>query len=339
MMDRRQRSAELYGLGISTKQATGAAASVAMAVPGAGLPVAMAIELAPLAVNELIHPIREFKHLKQDIFGIFGHRSHDAAANAQEARLRGNDYRLLTLMTAMYLPAVRAAKSDKVAKVWNSLVTALARKPVAWADLGTLRHKVEHEGVPELEKLLQGLGVLPRGTAYSNLAFQIRAKNMATVQAMFKRDQGGHAIGWKVLSSAMAAAMRGMAALSARLRTNVHAAHATTAAPVTHAASTTHATAAARTTSDAQIDALRKKAAAAIAVAKALESRVAAGDSAARPAYAGAYRRAQELIVQTRTAQAAAPAAATVTKKKSPAAMIGWLAAGAGVLDLARRFL
>ena len=85
-MSRRDRLAELYGFG-DAKAAQSAAASLALAVPGAGIPVAAAIELAPLAINELIHPVRTYEDLKHEIFGIFDHRSHDQSANTKATNI------------------------------------------------------------------------------------------------------------------------------------------------------------------------------------------------------------------------------------------------------------
>ena len=341
-MSRRDRLAALYGLGLSARAAQSTAASIAMAVPGAGLPVAAAIELAPMAVNEIIHPFRSFKSLKHDIFRLFGHPSYDNAANAQEARLRKNDYQWWRLIASLYLPAVRAARSAEIAKEWNRVVQSIGPAPSGWAGLNAMEKRVEG-ALGQLEKMLAARGVIRPG--WLTKAKAIRWKSFNAVQNMFRRNQGGHDVGWKVLEKSMRNAVTGLSALGAQMRASIRTPHEPVAT-ATHAASATHAAPVARTASAAEIAAraartaaLRKQAIAAIAAAKALSARVAAGDAAAKPAYATAYRRAQDLIIQTRTAQSVPLATAPAKAKKSTAAWVGWLAAGAGVLDLARRAL
>jgi hypothetical protein len=372
-MDRRERLGELADLGISTKQATGAAASAAMLIPGVGLPVAAAIELAPLAIEEVTHPRKLYEGLKHDIFSLFGHKSTDAPCSWNTIVFNRGMVSLFGQILKMFMADVEASRDPKAVALWNQGKMAMTRYPIA-NDSNHLfgypmlpcANAAIHPGWrcgPETVKASTQFrdsvnGLVTRLTALHRLgagAEQAKSTAFAVLDAYghgFRVALGpggrncGHSSELPQIRAAFSVAGIGLQRAAGLLNQARLSAGRTPPAKVAVKAVATAATdqakkAAAAKVAAAAIAKLRTEAAAAIAKAKRLEGAAAQANASAqaKAAYAQAYQQARALIGQTQQAQTAyvpVPAAPAV-KGNVGMKTVGWLAIGAGALEILKR--
>ena len=329
-MSRRDRLGEMADLGVSagTRRDLTAASTAAAFIPGVGVPLAAAIQIAP----ELLHPQTLFRNIKHDIFSLFGHASTDAQANLNQAIYQhGIVAGWGQVLNNLRRPVLNSRDPQAVA-LWNAAMAEIARYPTAmkddWKLFGSSVKRIEKKVVGVMTRLNR-MGVLAQPEsgrswgAMMHVLLRYALPAFRKVQRDYPRPKG----------PSQAATVHLMSDVVRRIAA---------AGDVRVARSRGTAS---RVEANPDAARLRAEAAAAIKTTQALAEKARASSSpGVQTAYRHAYQEAQRLVAQTQQAQriavpVSAPEQIRVAQepKKAGISAGGWLAIGASALALLMR--